>query len=81
MSSVANGEFSHISVSPCHPQADGLAEKYVQMIKRLFTKASEAKSDSYLSLLEYQNTTIQNLASPAQLLMKQCLQSILPTTS
>ena len=72
--------FSHISVSPYHPQANGLAEKYVQIIKRLLIKASETKSDPYLSLLEYQNTTINNLASPAQLLMSRHLRSVLPAT-
>ena len=72
--------FCHISVSPYHPQANGLAEKYVQVIKRLLIKASETKSDPYLSLLEYRNTTINNLVSPAQLLMSRRLQSVLSTT-
>ena len=73
--------FSHISVSPYHPQANGLAEKYVHIIKRLLIKASDTKSDPYLSLLEYRNTTINNLASPAQLLMSRHLRSVLPTTT
>ena len=72
--------FSHISVSPYRPQANGLAEKYVQVIKRLLIKASETKSDPYLSLLEYRNTTINNLVSPAQLLMSRHLRSVLPAT-
>ena len=73
------GIFSYISKS-IPPQANGLAEKYVQIIKRLLIKASETKSHTYLSLLEYQNTTINNLASPAQLLMSHRLRSVLPAT-
>ena len=38
------------------------------------------QAHNYLSLLEYQNTTINNLASPVQLLMSCHLQSVLPTT-
>ena len=41
--------FSHISVSPYHPQANDLAEKSVQIVKRLLTKANETQSDPYLS--------------------------------
>ena len=68
--------FSHITVSPYHPQANDLAEKFVQIVKRLLTKAKEAKSDPYLSLLEYRNTIIDNIATSAQLLMSQRLRSI-----
>ena len=59
---------------------NGLAERSVQIVKRLLTKANEIQSDPYLSLLEYRNSTIDNLASPAQLLMSQCLRSVLPIT-
>ena len=72
--------FSHISVSLYHPQANGLAEKSIQIVKRLLTKANEIQSDPYLSLLEYRNSTIDNLASPAQLLMSRHLRSVLPIT-
>ena len=72
--------FSHITVTPYHPQANGLAEKFVQIVKRLLTKANEAKSDPYLSLLEYWNTIIDNIATPEQLLMSQRLRSVLPIT-
>ena len=74
-SSAANG---HITVNPYHPQANGLAEKFVQIVKRLLTKAKEAKSDPYLSLLEYRNTIIDSIATPAQLLMSRRLKSVLP---
>ena len=72
--------FSHITVSPYHPQVNGLAEKFVQIVKRLLTKAKEAKSDPYLSLLEYRNTIIDSIATPAQLLMSRRLRSVLPIT-
>ena len=49
-------------------------------MKRLLTKANETLSDPYFSLLEYRNSTIDNLASPAQLLMSRRLRSVLPIT-
>ena len=39
------------------------------------------RPDPYLSLLEYQNTIIDNIATPEQLLMSQRLRSVLPITS
>ena len=59
---------------------NGLAERSVQIVKRLLTKANETQSDPYLSLLEYRNSTIDNLASPAQLLTSRRLRSVLPIT-
>ena len=49
--------FQHTTVSPYHPQANGLAEKSVQIIKSLLKKAKADKKDPYLSLLEYRNST------------------------
>ena len=73
--------FRHVTSSPHYPQSNGLAEKTVQTAKRILTKAREDKKDPYLSLLEYRNTPVDGLKSPAQLLMSRRLRSILPTTA
>uniref|UniRef100_A0A3P9K9H2 Gypsy retrotransposon integrase-like protein 1 n=1 Tax=Oryzias latipes TaxID=8090 RepID=A0A3P9K9H2_ORYLA len=72
--------FTHTTTSPHYPQSNGLAEKTVQTAKRILDKARAEGKDSYLSLLEYRNTPVDNLHSPAQLLMSRRLRSILPNT-
>lgn len=67
--------------SPHYRQSNGLAEKTVQVPKRILTKAKEDKEDPYLSLLEYSNTPVNGLKSPAQILRSRRLRSILPTTA
>ena len=49
-------------------------------MKNLLTKAKQDHRDPYLGLLEYRNTTIDDIGSPAQLLMSRRLRSIIPTT-
>lgn len=73
--------FTHITTSPHYPQSNGLSEKYVQIAKRILDKAKADNNDPYLSLLEYRNTPVDNLKSPAQLLMSRRLRSILPATA
>uniref|UniRef100_A0A3B4GG05 Integrase catalytic domain-containing protein n=1 Tax=Pundamilia nyererei TaxID=303518 RepID=A0A3B4GG05_9CICH len=73
--------FQHITSSPRYPQSNGLAEKTVQTAKRILTKAKQDKMDPYLSLLEYRNTPVDGLKSPAQILMSRRLHSILPSTT
>ena len=75
---VMNG---HIMTSPYHPQVNSLAEKLVQIIKQLLKKAKRDGKDPYISLLEYRNTSVNNIGSPAQLCMSRRLNSILPSTS
>ena len=70
----------HTTVSPLNPQANGLVEKAVQTVKNLLTKAKQDHRDPYLGLLEYRNIPIDDIGSPAQLLMSRRLQSIIPTT-
>ncbi|XP_031570211.1 uncharacterized protein K02A2.6-like [Actinia tenebrosa] len=72
--------FKHITVSPLNPQSNGLAEKSVQTVKSLLTKAKKDKRDPYIALLEYRNTPIDGVGSPAQLLMSRRLRTTIPTT-
>ncbi|KAL5510119.1 hypothetical protein EMCRGX_G005608 [Ephydatia muelleri] len=71
----------HTTTSPYHPQANGLAEKSVQTVKRLLNKAKTDGQDLYLCLLEYRNTMVDNLASPAQLLMGRRLRTKIPVAT
>ena len=52
----------------------------MKIIKDLLAKAKDSGKDPYLSLMEYRNTPVDNLASPAQILMSRRLRSSLPTT-
>lgn len=67
--------------SPLYPRSNGLAERNVQTIKRLFTKASEDGTEWQLALLNFRNTPIAGETnSPAQLLMGRLLKTRLPMT-
>eukprot|EP00731_Ephydatia_muelleri_P034700 Em0072g18a len=59
----------HVTTHLYHPQANGLAEKSVQIIQSLLNKSKANNQDPYLSLLEYRSTTVDNVGSSAQLLM------------
>ena len=49
---------NHITSSPNYPQSNGLAEKYVQIVKHLFYKAKEEGKDFYKCLVIYCNTPL-----------------------
>ena len=49
-------------------------------MKNLLTKAKQELRDPYLGLLEYKNSPIDNIGSPAQLLTSRRLRSTIPTT-
>ena len=74
-------EYKHTTVSPLNPQANDLVEKAVQMVKNLLIKGKKDGRDPYLSLLEYRNTPIDDIASPVQLLMSRRLRTRIPTTA
>ena len=60
---------NHITSSPHYPQSNGLAEKYVQIVKNLFYKAKEEGTHLYKSLMIYKNTPLSHkLQSPMQIL-------------
>ena len=73
--------FQHITSSPKYPQSNGLAERYVRICKDILNKARDTGTPPLMCLLEYRNTPVDNLASPAQLLMGRRLRSSLPTYS
>ena len=60
---------NHITSSQHYPQSNGLAEKYVQIVKNLFYKAQEEGTDLYKCLMIYRNTLLSyRLQSPMQIL-------------
>ena len=60
---------NHITSSANYPQSNGLAEKYVQVVKNLFYKAEEEGTDLCKSLMIYRNTPLSHkLQSPKQIL-------------
>ena len=74
-------DFNHITSSPRYPKSNGLAEKFVQIVKRIFEKAKVDNRDPYLAMLEYRVTPLDIGYSPAQLLQGRQFRSVLPTTA
>ena len=74
-------DFEHKTSSPMHSQSNGLAEKTVQTAKRLLAKAKETGTNFERMLLHYRSTPVDNLASPAQLLMGRQIRSTMPATT
>ena len=60
---------NHIISSSHYPQSNGLAEKFVQIVKNLFYKVREEGTDIYKCLMIYPNTPLQSTSkSPMQML-------------
>ena len=67
---------NHITSSPHCPQSNGLAEKYVQIVKSLFYKAKEEERDLFKCLMIYHNTPLSgSLQSLMQILQNRCTRS------
>ena len=71
-------DFSHSTSSPHFPQSNGLAEKSVQTVKRMFSNSKADHKDIYLCWLELRISPLEESFSPSQLLMS--LRSVAPTT-
>ena len=75
-------DFVHKTVSARYPQANGMAEKGVQIAKRLWMKAKEDKVDPYFALLDYRNTPRSStLGSPTQRLMSRRTRTRIPVSN
>ena len=74
-------DFQHVTSSPGYPQSNGLAERTVQTAKKLLTKSKEDGKQPLLAILEYRNTPVDSMKSPAELLMGRQLRSILPAAN
>ena len=62
---------NHITSSPHYPQSNGLAEKFVQIVKNLFYKVEEEGVDINKYLMLYRNTPLTCTSkSPMQMLQQ-----------
>ena len=67
---------NHITSSPHYPQSNGLAEKFVQIVKNLFYKANEEGVDINKYLMIYHNTPLACTSkSPMQMLQQRSARS------
>ena len=72
-------DFKHTTSTPGYPQSNGLAESTVQTAKKILSKAHEDTKSPLLAILEYRNTPVDGMKSPAELIFGRQLRSILPT--
>ena len=73
---------NHIMSSPHYPQSNGLAEKFVQIVKNLFYKANEEGVDINKYLMIYHNTPLACTSkSPMQMLQQRSARSQLPMSN
>ncbi len=72
---------THTTSSPKYPKANGLAESYVGIVKKLLVKAQDEGRDPYLALLNYRDAPILDGKSPAELLMGRKLRTRLPVST
>ena len=70
---------NHLTSSPHYLQGNGLAEKYVGIVKNLFHKAQEEGQSPYTALMVYRNTPLNGtLQSPMQILQGRQAHTNLP---
>ena len=71
--------FQHVTSSPYYPRGNALSERTVQTVKNILKKSTADNTDPLLGFLEYRNSPVDNIASPAELLMGRKLSSLLPS--
>nr|XP_037268531.1 uncharacterized protein K02A2.6-like [Rhipicephalus microplus] len=75
---VRRYDFEHITSSPEFPRSNGLAEKGVQIVKRILKKTHESRGDVWLGLLAYRSSPLDSGHSPGELLQGRRLHATLP---
>ena len=71
-------QVNHITSLSHYPQSNGLAEKYIQIVKNLFHKAKQEGQDLHKCLMVYRNTPLSSqLQSPMQILSSRVTRSSL----
>lgn len=68
-------EFQHIISSPTYAQSNGMAERHIQTIKKMFKKIYDDKKDLYMALLHYRTTPVFENISPSEILMSRKLRT------
>ena len=61
---------NHITKSAHYPQSNGLAAKYVQIVKCLFNKAKEEGKDFHKCLMIYHNTPLAGSLQLSKLILQ-----------
>ena len=75
-------QVNHITSSSHYPQSNGLAEKYVQIIKNWFHKVKEEGQDLHKCLMIYRNTPqSSHLQTPMQILSSRSTRFTLPLSN
>ena len=73
---------NHITSSPHYPQSNGLAEKFMHIVKNLFYKGTEEGTDIHKCLMIYCNMPLQSTSkSPMQMLQQRSARSQLPISN
>ncbi|XP_075538923.1 uncharacterized protein LOC142573217 isoform X2 [Dermacentor variabilis] len=74
-------DFKHVTSSPRFPQSNGLAEKGVEIVKRIMKKITETREYFWLGLLTYRSAPLEDGRSPGELLQGRRLRTRLPNFS
>ena len=75
-------QVNHITSSPHYLQSNGLAERFVQIVKNLFYKAKDKGTDIYNCLVIYRNMPLSSsLQSPMQMLQNRSARSQHPMSN
>lgn len=70
-------DFQPITSSPEFPRSNGLAEKGVQIVKRILKK-NDSHGDFWLGLLAYRSSPLEDGRSPGELLQGRHLRTTVP---